>query len=160
MEFNIGEPKIIERGKKELSKDNCNFKVSETQSLLGDKEKAIKIELFDVEKFAGNLLIEELNNKELGKEYLQLRLVVVEPEYQGGNAVILLYEKAIEYAESLNKKLLFDSNLTIGAYNSFKKLENYGYKVIENPEAKFDGQHHTAYGSWVLKVERKKEDNK
>lgn len=155
MKFNIGEPKIIERGKKELNENNSNFKLSEAKSLLGDKEAAIKIELFDMEKFVGSLLIEELNNKELGKEYVQLRLVVVEPEYQGGNAVILLYKKAIEYAESLNKKLLFDSSLTVGAYNSFKKLEQFGFNVIENPDTIFDGSFYKVPKSWVLRVERK-----
>jgi|GEM_PF-7111902 len=159
MRFNIGEPKIIERGKKEINENDSNFKISETKSLLGDKENATKIELFDIEKFVGNVLIEELNNKELGKEYIQLRLVLVEPEYQGGNAVILLYKKAIEYAESLNKKLLFDSSLTIGAYNSFKKLEKFGFSVIENPETIFDGSTYTAPKSWVLRVEKKEEEN-
>jgi len=144
----------IERGGRELEKENCNFEISEAPSLQGDKEKATKIELFDGDKSAGSVLIEELNNKELGKEYVQLRFVEVKSEYQGGNAVLLLYVKSIEYAESLSKKLLFDSSLTIGAYKSFKKLEQLGYKVIENPEAKFDGSNYKAPKSWVLRVER------
>lgn len=149
-----------ERGGKILKKEECYFRISETLSLMGDKEKAVQIELFDHDKRAGGVLIEELNNKELGKEYVQLRLVLVDPEYQGGNATLLLYEKAIEYAESLSKKLLFDSSLTIGAYKSFKKLEQLGYKVIENPEAKFDGNHYKADKSWVLRVERKNNNDK
>ena len=143
-----------ERGEKILKKENCNFVSSEAKSLQGDKEKATKIQLFDETKLAGTVLIEEPNNKELRTEYMQLRYVSVEPEYMGGNAVILLYEKSIEYAESLSKKLLFDSSLTIGAYKSFKKLEQLGYKVIENPEAKFDGNIYIANKSWVLRVER------
>ncbi|MFZ2072587.1 MAG: hypothetical protein WAV10_02835 [Minisyncoccia bacterium] len=143
-----------ERGEKILKKEDCNFIVSETKSLQGDKEKATLIELFDDKKLAGTVLIEDLNNKELGKQYVQLRYVSVVPEYQGGNTIILLYEKSIEYAESLSKKLLFDSSLTIGAYKSFKKLEQLGYKVIENPEAKFDGSTYVAPKSWVLRVER------
>jgi len=155
---------IISKGKtergKELKKDQCDFKISETKSLLGDKEKAVRIELFDSSKLAGTVLIEELNNKELGKEYVQLRFVGIESEYQGGNAAILLYEKSIEYAESLSKKLLFDSSLTIGAYKSFRKLENLGYKIIENTEATFDGSHYIAPKSWVLRVERQENNKK
>ena len=150
----------IERGGKKLKKEECDFRISETTSLLGDKEKGVQIELFDHNKRAGGVLLEELNNKELNKEYVQLRLVLVDPEYQGGNAALLLYEKAIEYSESLSKKLLFDSQLTIGAYKSFKKLEQLGYKVIENPEAKFDGIHYKADKSWVLRVERQDNDKK
>lgn len=150
---------LPEKGGKIIEKENCNFKVSETKSLVGDKEKAIKIELFDKDKSAGNVLIEELNNKELGKQYIQLHFVGVVDEYQGGNAVILLYEKSIEYAESLSKKLLFDDILTVGAYKSFKKLENFGYKIIENPDIKFDGSHYSNPGSWVLRAERQEIKN-
>ena len=144
----------VERGGKELKKEEGRFEISEAPSLLGDREKSTRIELFDGDKSAGSVLIEELNNKELGKDYVQLRYVEVKSEYQGGNTVLFLYEKSIEYAESLSKKLLFDSSLTIGAYKSFKKLEQLGYKVIENPEAKFDGSNYKAEKSWVLRVER------
>jgi hypothetical protein len=131
--------------------------------LQGDKEKAVKIELFEANKqYVGEILIEDLNNKELSEKYVQLRFISVVNEYQGGNAVIILYEKAIEYAESLSKKLLFDSSLTIGAYQSFKKLEKLGYKVIENTNVKFDDETkiYTAPNSWVLRVERKKDNEK
>ena len=151
-------PEIIfrnsEREGKQVKKEDCSFVISETESLLGDKDKAISIELLDRKIRVGSVLIEELNDKELGKEYVQLRFVGIGPEYKGGNASLLLYEKSIEYAESLNKKLLFDSTLTVGAYKSFKKLETIGYKVIENPEAQFNGSLYSAPRSWVLRVER------
>lgn len=60
----------VERGGKELKKEECKFEISEAPSLLGDREKATRIELFDGDKSAGSVLIEELNNKELGKEYV------------------------------------------------------------------------------------------
>lgn len=150
----IGEPRQIERGGKIIKKEDCKFVISEEKGL-GKKEKAIGINLFDGDKHVGGISIEELNNKELGKQYVQLRVVnIVNADYLGGNAVILLYEKAIEYAESLSKKLLFDSQLTIPAYKSFKKLENFGYKIIENPDMKFDGSYYSNPGSWTLRVER------
>ncbi|MCX6757363.1 MAG: hypothetical protein NTZ44_00555 [Candidatus Nomurabacteria bacterium] len=145
---------IKERGGKEIKKEDCSFVISETKSLLGDKDKATSIELFDKKLQVGSVLIEELNDKELGKQYVQLRFVGIGPDYQGGNASLILYEKSIEYAESLNKKLLFDSSLTVPAYKSFKKLEELGYKVIENPEAQFNGNFYRAPKSWVLRVER------
>lgn len=148
------------RERKMVDKNKATFEIKEGASLLGDKEKGIHINLFDEGQPVGGVLIEELNNKELGKQFVQLRFVGVEKKYQGGNAVIMLYEKSIEYAESLNKKLLFDSSLTVGAYKSFKKLEDLGYKVIENPEAKFDGSTYLAPKSWVLRVERKQKDEK
>lgn len=145
----------MERGGKEIKKEDANFEFSKTESLFDAKENdAIKIELLDKSEYVGFVTIEELNDKELGKEYVQLRLINIEPKYQGGNASTLLYEKSIECAESLSKKLLFDSSLTIAAYKSFKKLENLGYKVIENPDAIFDGSSYLAPRSWVLRVER------
>lgn len=154
----------IERGGKIIEKDNAVFEIKDGQSLKGDKEKATHIELFDKangdrEKNAGAVVIEEVNDQDLARDYVQLRLVSVSPEYQGGNAVMLLYKKSIEYAESLNKKLLFDSSLTIGAYKSFKKLGEEGFVVIENPDATFDGQHYRAPKSWVLRVERKPKES-
>lgn len=145
-----------ERGGREISKENTHFEIKTgiKDVLLG--ENVTEIALFDKATSAGHARIVEPKDISYKDEYLQLRIIRVEPEYQGGNAVILLYEKSIEYAESLSKKLLFDSSLTQGAYNSFKKLEQYGYTVIENPDSKFDGTKYTAPGAWVLKVERKK----
>ncbi len=146
---------IIERrGGKNVDITKCSVAISEIKSVLGDKEKATLIELKEGEKSIGGATIEDCNNKELAKQYVQLRVIIVDPEYQGGNAVSILYEKSIEYAESLLKELLFDSSLTIGAYKSFKKLEELGYKVIENPSASFDGTRYLAPKSWVLRVER------
>ena len=153
----IKKEKIEERGGVLIDKEKCTFDFSNNKSSVsGDKEKSFSIAMSNEDGVVGGITLEEVNDKELSKDYIQLSVVHLNEKYRGGNAVIILYEKAIEYAESLGKKLLFDSQLNNGAYNSFKKLENYGYKVIENPEAKYDGQYHTAYGSWVLKVERKK----
>lgn len=156
----IRKEKTEERGGVLVDKEKCFFDFKDKLSLSGDKEKSFHIAMSNEDGVVGGITLEELNDKELSKDYIQLRVVHVNEKYRGGNAVIILYEKAIEYAESLGKKLLFDSQLNNGAYNSFKKLENYGYNVIENPEAEYDGQYHTAYGSWVLKVERKKENDK
>jgi hypothetical protein len=150
----------IERGGKIIKKEDCDFIISDTKSLMGDKEKGTKIELKDKEEFAGEVTIDHLGENEIGDKYVQLRSISVKSPYLGGNASQLLYEKSIEFAESLNKKLLFDSSLTVGAYKSFKKLENLGYEIIENPIAKFDGAKYTAPGSWVLRVERKQKDEK
>lgn len=147
-----------ERGGKNVDVTKCNFVFSEINSVVGDKEKATHIELKEGEKSVGGVTLEECKDPELAKRYIQLRVVVVDPEYQGGNAVLILYEKSIEYAESLSKNLLFDSSLTIGAYKSFKKLEDLGYKIIENPNTKFDGTYYRAEKSWVLRVERKTDE--
>jgi len=144
-----------ERGGILIDKEKCTFDFSNKDNVSLNKEKIFSIAMSNEDGVVGGITLEEIENKELNKDYIQLRVVHLNEKYRGGNAVIILYEKAIEYAESLGKKLLFDSSLNNGAYNSFKKLENYGYKVIENPEAKYDGQYHTAYGSWVLRVERK-----
>ena len=151
----IKKEEIEERGGVLIEKDKCTFDFQDRPSFSGDKEKSFYIAMSNADGVVGGITLEELNNKELGKDYIQLRVVHIKEKYRGGNASIILYEKAIEYAESIGKKLLFDSSLNNGAYNSFKKLENYGYDVIENPEAKYDGQYHTAYGSWVLRAERK-----
>lgn len=143
-----------------INKDECVFDFSEKPSVSSDKEKSISIVMSNKDGVVGGITLEEVNNKDLSKDYIQLRVVHVNEKYQGGNAVIILYEKAIEYAESLGKKLLFDSQLNIGAYKSFKKLENYGYNIIENPDTKFDGEYYTNYKSWVLRPERKNENNK
>ncbi len=144
-----------ERGGKEILKENSHFNVKTgiNDILLGDN--VTRITLFDTSTSAGEASLVEPKDALYKDKYLQLRVIRVEPEYQGGNAVIMLYEKSIEYAESFSKELLFDSSLTKGAYNSFKKLEQHGYSVIENPESKFDGSTYKAPGSWVLRVERK-----
>jgi len=150
---------IAERGGVLIDKEKCTFDFSNKDNVSPDKAKIFSIAMSNEDGVVGGITLEEIENKELNKDYIQLRVVHLNEKYRGGNAVIILYEKAIEYAESLGKKLLFDSSLNDGAYNSFKKLENYGYKVIENPEAKYDGQYHTAYGSWVLRVERKNDND-
>lgn len=152
--FKIGKTFIPKQEKirKNVNKEQCEFNIFPA-NVLGDKGVEIDL-VFDSKKVGLVQLID------VDKDYVQLRFVSVEDEYKGGNAVILLYEKSIEYAESLSKKLLFDSHLTAAAYKSFKKLENFGYKVIENPEMKFDGTDYSNPGSWTLRVERREDSDK
>ena len=156
----VKKEKSEERGGVLVDKEKCVFDFFERPSTDADIEKSESIVMSDESGTIGGIILDYLNNKELAKDYIQLRVVHLNEKYRGGNAVIILYEKAIEYAESLGKKLLFDSQLNLGAYNSFKKLEDYGYEIIENPETKFDGQYYTAHKSWVLRVERKNKNDK
>lgn len=137
-----------------LKKEECMFNFSEKPSIPGDNEKSIYILMSNKDGVVGGITLKEIGNSKLSKEYIKLRIIHVDEKYQGGNAAIILYEKAIEYAESLGKKLLFDSRLTVGAYKSFKKLEDYGYNIIENSNVEFDGQNYI-HDEWVLRPERK-----
>jgi hypothetical protein len=144
-----------------VNKEKCTFEFSEKFDVSKNNEKSVFILMSNKDDVVGGITLKEIDNPELSKNYIKLRVIRVDEKYQGGNAVIILYEKAIEYAESLGKKLLFDTQLSVGAYNSFKKLKDYGYDVIENSNVEFDGKNYTN-DEWVLRVERKtkKEDEK
>ncbi|MFA6325383.1 MAG: GNAT family N-acetyltransferase [Candidatus Paceibacterota bacterium] len=143
-----------ERGGKNIDIKNCTFSIIENPPISENNKKRISIILSEGQEIVGAILIKDPDDQELVKQYIQLRVIDVKPKYQGGNAANILYRKAIEYAESFSKKLLFDNELTEASYKSFKKLDQQGYKIIENPEIKFDGKYYTAGGNWVLRVER------
>ena len=83
---------------KEFKKEECEFRISEVNSFLDNDKKAISIVLVHKQKDIGGIQIEDVNEPELVNEYIQLRVALVESEYRGSNAAVLLYEKAIEYA--------------------------------------------------------------